>query len=261
MSDISGRLALITGGSRGIGREIALALAEAGANVIVIYQKEQKKAEEVVSEIQKKGRIAWAFSSDLADANQIQALSKTISSECRIVISILVNNAGISKKIPLEKISINDWNATIAANLTSAFLMTQMVTPAMRKQGFGRIINISSIAAQTGGVIGPHYAASKAGLIGLTHSYASLLAKDGITVNAISPAIIDTDMLEELKELQDKEKEKDKYGRDVVRIKPSMIPVGRFGESKEVASMVVELANNGYITGQTININGGWYMQ
>ena len=113
----------------------------------------------------------------------------------------------------------------------------------MRAAKWGRIINLSSVAAQTGGVIGPHYAASKAGIIGLTHSYAALLAKEGITVNAIAPALIETDMI-----------------RDNPRATPALIPVGRFGTVEEVADVVVTLATNGYITGQTINVNGGWYM-
>lgn len=243
MSEISGRLAVVTGGSRGIGREIAIALAAAGANVIIVYHSAKGHADVTLQQITSKGRKGWVFKADLANAENVVSLAKQIRTECKSSVSILVNNAGISKKIPIEKLTIKDWNETIATNLTSAFLMSQMVIPEMRKQRWGRIINLSSIAAQTGGVIGPAYASSKAGLIGLTHSYASLLARDGITVNALAPAIIETDMLDE-----------------VPTFKPTQIPVGRFGEAKEVASMVVELANNGYITGQTININGGWYM-
>lgn len=243
MSEIAGRLAIVTGGSRGIGYDIALALARAGANVAIVYRKEKSTAEKVVAEIKSKGRIAWAFNADLADPNQINQLAKNIHTECKLVVSILINNAGISKKIPLERLLLADWNETINTNLTSAFLMTQMVVPEMREQQWGRIINMSSIAAQTGGVIGPAYATSKAGLIGLTHSYASLLAKEGITVNALAPALIDTDMMNEVKDLN-----------------PAIIPVGRFGEAKDISSMVIELVNNSYITGQTININGGWYM-
>lgn len=243
MSEIAGRLAIVTGGSRGIGREIAISLARAGANVAIVYRKEKSKAEEVVAEIKRKGRIAWAFNANLADPNQIIELAKNIRAECKLAVSILINNTGIAKKIPLERLSLVDWNEAITTNLTSAFLMTQTVLPEMRQQKWGRIINMSSIAAQTGGVIGPAYATSKAGLIGLTHSYASLLAKEGITVNAIAPAIIATDMMNEAKDMN-----------------PAIIPVGRFGEAKDIASMVVELVNNSYITGQTININGGWYM-
>jgi 3-oxoacyl-[acyl-carrier protein] reductase len=155
----------------------------------------------------------------------------------------LVNNAGINPSKPLVELTPRDWQTVIDQNLTSAFLVSQAVIPGMRERQWGRIIMLSSIAAQTGGVVGPHYAASKAGLIGLAHSYASLLAKEGITANAIAPALIDTDMIR---------------GND--RIKPSLLPVNRFGTADEVAQAVLFLAQNAYITGQTLSINGGWYM-
>ena len=133
--------------------------------------------------------------------------------------------------------------AVVDTNLKSAFLVTQAVLPHMRKQRWGRVVNISSVAAQRGGVIGPHYAASKAGMIGLTHAYAGLLADEGITVNAIAPALIETDMVAALP-----------------RTRVNLIPVGRFGTPEEVSDVVVMLAGNGYISGQTISVNGGWYM-
>ena len=136
----------------------------------------------------------------------------------------------------------NDWDELIDANLKSAFLVTQAVLPAMRTRRWGRIINMSSVAAQTGGLVGPHYAASKAGMLGLTHSYAGLLAKEGITVNTIAPALIATAMV-----------------MTNPRATPEVIPVGRFGTVDEVAEVVVTLAKDAYITGQTINVNGGWY--
>ena len=154
-----------------------------------------------------------------------------------------MNNAGISRPQSLVEIKESDWDELIRVNLKSVFLTTQAVLPGMRARRWGRLINIASTAAQTGGVIGPHYAASKAGLLGLTHSYASLLVKEGITANAIAPALIETDMLESL------------------RAKAAdLIPLGRFGRPEEVAGVVVMLARNGYITGQTINVNGGYYM-
>lgn len=157
-------------------------------------------------------------------------------------VSILVNNAGVACPQKVEDITENDWDKLIDTNLKSAFLVTQAVLPAMRKHRWGRIINMSSVAAQTGGLVGPHYAASKAGMLGLTHSYASLLAKDGITVNTIAPALIATEMV-----------------TANPRATPDLIPVGRFGTPEEVAGVAVTLAENAYITGQTININGGWY--
>ena len=144
---------------------------------------------------------------------------------------------------PFDQINEQDWDEVLAVNLKSVFLVTQAVPPSMRVAKWGRIINLSSVAAQTGGVIGPHYAASKADILGLTHSYAALLAKEGITVNAIAPALIETDRM-----------------RDNPRARPDLIPMGRFGTVDEVADVVVMLAAYGYITGQTINVNGGWYM-
>jgi 3-oxoacyl-[acyl-carrier protein] reductase len=154
-----------------------------------------------------------------------------------------VNNAGIARPQPLEQITEQDWDEVLSVNLKSVFLVTQAVLPSMQAAKWGRIINLSSVAAQTGGVVGPHYAASKAGIHGLTHSYASLLAKEGITVNALAPALIETEMM-----------------RDNPRATPALIPVGRFGTADEVADVVLMLATNSYVTGQTINVNGGWYM-
>jgi 3-oxoacyl-[acyl-carrier protein] reductase len=154
-----------------------------------------------------------------------------------------VNNAGINPGKPFTELTLEDWNRTIQTNLTSAFLVSQDVVPGMRQRQWGRLIFLSSVAAQTGGVIGPHYAASKAGMLGLMHSYASLLAKEGITSNAIAPALIETDMI-----------------RGNESIRPDMLPVGRFGEADEIARAALFLATTGYITGQTINLNGGWYM-
>jgi 3-oxoacyl-[acyl-carrier protein] reductase len=158
-------------------------------------------------------------------------------------VEILINNAGINPSQALESIGTQEWERVLRTNLTSAFLVSQAVLPGMRARRWGRLIMISSVAAQTGGIIGPHYAASKAGMIGLMHSYANLLATEGITANAIAPALIETDMI-----------------RGNPKIKPQILPVGRFGLAEEVALAAVMLARNGYITGQTINVNGGWYM-
>jgi 3-oxoacyl-[acyl-carrier protein] reductase len=156
---------------------------------------------------------------------------------------ILINNAGIARPQPVQDITEEDWDTIVDTNLKSAFLVTQAFLPAMREGGWGRIVNMSSVAAQVGGVVGPHYAASKAGMTGLTHYYAALLSKEGITVNTIAPALIETEMVT-----------KNPNAR------PDLIPVGRFGAVEEVADVVVMLAANGYITGQTINVNGGWYL-
>jgi 3-oxoacyl-[acyl-carrier protein] reductase len=158
-------------------------------------------------------------------------------------VSVLVNAAGAIRPQPIEAIVESDWDDMINVNLKSAFLVTQRVLPGMRARQWGRIINLSSVAAQIGGVVGPHYAAAKAGLHGLTHAYAALLAKEGITVNTIAPALIETEMV-----------------TSNPRARADLLPVGRFGDVDEVAGVVVLLATNGYLTGQTINVNGGWYM-
>jgi len=236
------KIVLVTGGSRGIGKATALALAKAGAGVAVNYKTRVAEAEAVCVEIKSLGGHAVAVQADVSIAAQVAEMVRQAESQLG-PIAILVNNAGISRLQPFHQISEQDWDDVLAANLKSVFLVTQAVLPGMRAAKWGRIINLSSVAAQTGGVIGPHYAASKAGIHGLTHSYAALLAKEGITVNAIAPALIETDMM-----------------RDNPRARPDLIPVGRFGTVDEVADVVVMLAANGYITGQTINVNGGWYM-
>jgi 3-oxoacyl-[acyl-carrier protein] reductase len=242
MDHLVGKVALVTGASRGIGRAIALALSHAGCSVAVAYNKDQAGAEDVVATIRQQGRKAVALGGDLADPHVANHLARETESQLG-PIGILVNNAGINPSRPLDQLTADDWEQTIRVNLGSAFHMTQAVLPGLRERQWGRIITLSSIAAQTGGVIGPHYAASKAGLIGLAHYYATALAKEGITSNAIAPALIETDMV-----------------KDNPAIKPALIPIGRFGHTDEVASVVVMLASNGYITGQTINVNGGWYM-
>jgi len=242
MNDLSGRCALVTGGSRGIGRAIALALAAAGADIAVNYRERRADAEAVVSEIGACGRRAAAFAADVASAAEVKRLAAAVESAFG-PIGILVNNAGVAQPVTLDTLNTSVWDDTIALNLTSAFLVTQAVLPGMRARRWGRIVNISSTAAQIGGIIGPHYAASKAGMIGMTHGYASLLAGEGITANVVAPALIETDMIR---------------GND--RARPNLIPIGRFGRVEEVADVVVMLARNGYVTGQTVNVNGGVYM-
>jgi len=242
MQALHDKVALVTGGSRGIGAAAALALAQAGANVAVNYRRHNEEAEKVCSAIRASGRRAVSLQADVSSSAAVAAMITRVQTELGPV-GILVNNAGIARPQPIDQISEQDWDELIDVNLKSAFLVTQAVLPEMRRSRWGRIINLSSVAAQVGGVVGPHYAASKAGIIGLTHSYANLLAQEGITVNAIAPALIETDMV-----------------TSNLRAKPELIPVGRFGEVREVGAVVVMLATNAYITGQTINVNGGWYM-
>ena len=242
VAEISGRIALVTGASRGIGRAIALALARAGAEVAVNFQSREKEAGEVCGLIKDLGRRCLAVRADVSQAEEVARLTATVERELG-PISILVNNAGIAKPRGLGEVTEAVWDETIRINLKSCFLVTEAVWPGMRSQKWGRIINISSTAAQVGGVVGPHYAASKAGILGLTHSYASRLIKDGVTANAICPALVITDMVSES-----------------IRARPELIPVGRLGSVEEVAEVALMLAGNGYMTGQTIQVNGGLYM-
>jgi 3-oxoacyl-[acyl-carrier protein] reductase len=239
--EINDRIALVTGASRGIGRAIALSLAKAGADVAVNFLVREKEAQAVCGEIKSLGRRSLAIPADISRAEEVKRLVKTIEREMG-TISILINNAGIATPRSLEEMNEEIWDETLRVNLKSCFLVTQAVLPGLRTQRWGRIINLSSTAAQVGGVVGPHYAASKAGILGLTHSYASRLFKEGITVNAICPALIITDMVSES-----------------IRARPERIPIGRFGTVEEVADVALMLVGNGYMTGQTIQVNGGLY--
>jgi 3-oxoacyl-[acyl-carrier protein] reductase len=240
-SEIKGQIALVTGGSRGIGRAIAVGLAKAGADVAVNYLSHEKEAGEDCRIIKTHGCRAIAVQADVSKAADVSRMVKTVEEQLGYP-SILVNNAGIAMSRHLEEIDESLWDETMAVNLKSCFLVTQAVLPGMRTKRWGRIINISSVAAHIGGIVGPHYAASKAGILGLTHSYASLLVKEGITVNAIAPALVITDMVSE-----------------AARARASLIPMGRLGTVDEVADVALMLAGNGYITGQTIDVNGGLY--
>ncbi len=241
MTDLTGRIAMVTGASRGIGRAAAVALAKAGCDVAINYREHADDARETVWAIEAVGRRALAVQADVSQPDDVRRLVEVVANRLGPV-DVLVNNAGVSRPRTLEEITIEDFDATIAVNLRSAFLVTQAVLASMRAKKWGRLIFVGSVAAQVGGVVGPHYAASKAGMVGLMHGYASLLAKEGITANVIAPALIDTDMI-----------------RDNPRAKPDLIPVGRFGRSEEVAEVILTVADNGYITGQTISVNGGWY--
>jgi 3-oxoacyl-[acyl-carrier protein] reductase len=238
---LGSRVALVTGASRGIGEAIALALAEAGAAVAVNYKSRAADADAVRDRIRALGRRSIAIAADVSLAADVQRLVDEVRSGLG-PIDVLVNNAGIARAQKLDEITEADWDQIIDGNLKSCFLVTQAVLPDMRSRRFGRIINLSSVAAQIGGVISPQYAASKAGMLGMTRYYARHLAREGITVNAIAPALIETDMV-----------------TSNPNARPDLIPVGRFGSVNEVSDVAVMLAGNGYITGQTINVNGGWF--
>ena len=240
MDDIHGKVALVSGASRGIGRAVAVTLARAGADVAVNYFSSEKEALETLDLVRETGQRGILVQADVSRSSETAKMIHSVERELGQV-QVLVNNAGIVIRKSLYEITEQDWDRVLAVNLKSAFLLTQAVFQGMRELHWGRIINISSTAAQTGGITAPPYVASKAGLWGLSHSYAALLIKDGITVNTVAPALIETDMVRELE------------------VKPDRIPVGRFGKVEEVADVVLMLARNGYITGQTINVNGGLY--
>ena len=240
--DISGRRALVTGGNRGIGRAIGVALAGAGVDIAFCYRSREEDARATQTAIEALGRRCVVRRADVSNADEVRSLVAHVEAALGAV-DILVNNAGLIRPQPIEDITEADWDQIHDVNLKSAFLVTQAVLPGMRQRRWGRVINLSSVAAQLGGVVGPHYASAKAGLFGLTHSYAALLAKEGITVNAIAPALIATEMV-----------------TSNPRARPNLLPVGRFGAVEEVADVALTLARNGYVTGQTFNVNGGWYM-
>ncbi len=239
--NLKNKIALVTGASRGIGKAIALALADEGIHIAVNFHNKKEDADAVCKLIVDSEAKAIAVQADVSDPVSINNMIATIEKELGNI-SILINNAGIAIRHKIEETTEKDFDEIIRVNLKSNFLVTQAVLPNMRKNKWGRIVMISSTAAQIGGAVGLHYAASKAGQIGMMHYYASSLAKEGITVNAIAPALIETDMLNELK-----------------NVNPEIVPVGRFGTADEIAQSVIMIIKNGYITNQTINVNGGIY--
>jgi 3-oxoacyl-[acyl-carrier protein] reductase len=240
LPDLKDRIALVTGGSRGIGRAIALALASAGAAVAVNYRERETDAAAVVGAIESLGATALAVRADVSLAADVDAMMREV--EDRVgPIDVLVNNAGTATVAGIDELSEAEFDRTLAVNLKSAFLCTQAVLPGMRARRWGRIVNLSSAAARGGGLVGVHYNASKAGIEGLTRGYAARLAREGITVNAVAPGPIDTEMAEPLKASNVAER----------------LPVGRLGEADEVAQVVLMLTGNAFITGQTIAVNGG----
>jgi 3-oxoacyl-[acyl-carrier protein] reductase len=236
--DLNGHVALVTGGSRGIGAAIAAALAEAGAAVAVNYRERADQAETVAAGIKSAGGRAVAVAADVSTSDAVAAMVEQVATALGPV-DILVNNAGMAIVRGIDELTESEFDQTIAVNLKSAFLCSQAVLPAMRAKKWGRIVNISSGAARGAGAIGVHYNASKAGMEGLTRGYAARLVKQGITVNAVAPSLIETDMM--------------RGNTDLVR----NIPLGRLGQPEEVAQAVLMVLGNDYMTGQTIVLNGG----
>jgi 3-oxoacyl-[acyl-carrier protein] reductase len=238
--DFSQRVALVTGGSGGIGSELSLRLAAAGAGVAVHYSTDRAAAERVVAAIGSAGGKAAAFAADLGRPDASELLVDSVEDSLGSV-DVLAANAGLSRPGSYEEIDASAFDETIAVNLRAPYLLARRVLPGMRARGFGRILFTSSVAALTGGIVGPHYASSKAGLHGLTHYLASRVARDGVTVNAIAPALIEnTGMLP------------GDPGELARRV-----PVGRLGKPGEVADLALAVMRNGYVTNQVISIDGG----
>ncbi|CAN7674140.1 SDR family NAD(P)-dependent oxidoreductase [Caballeronia sp. LjRoot31] len=240
LPNLNDRVALVTGGSRGIGRAISIALASAGAAVAVNYRERENEAAGVVAEIERAGGRAIAVRADVSVGDDVKAMFHEVENRLGLI-DVLVNNAGTGTIVDIDDLTEAEFDRTLAVNLKSAFLCTQAVLPGMRARRWGRIVNLSSAAARGAGLLGVHYNASKAGLEGLTRGYAARLAREGITVNAVAPGPIDTDMAGPLKASNVAEK----------------LPVGRLGEASEVAQAVLMVIGNAFMTGQTIPVNGG----
>jgi len=246
--NLEGKAALVTGASRGIGREIALELARQGANVAVNFSGSEAKANEVVDEIKALGREAFAVKCNVSNAEEVAAMVKgTIDTFGKL--DILVNNAGITRDNLLMRMKEEEWDDVININLKGVFLCTKAVTRQMMKQRVGRIINIASIVGVSGNPGQANYVAAKAGVIGLTKTTAKELASRNITVNAIAPGFITTDMT-------------DKLSEEVKAGMLKQIPLARLGEPKDIAKMTAFLASDdsAYMTGQTLHIDGGMVM-
>ncbi|MEW5937459.1 MAG: 3-oxoacyl-[acyl-carrier-protein] reductase [Candidatus Thermoplasmatota archaeon] len=248
MGLLDDRNALVTGASKGIGREIARALAREGANIVVNYHTSEESADVVATEIEKYGRKTWVYPSDTSNLHDVKKMKDAIERHFGRI-DILVNNAGINIDKLFVKMSEEDWSRVISVNLTGFFNCTHIFLEHMLQSRYGRVINISSVVGQMGNVGQVNYAAAKSGIIGMTKALAREMARKNVTVNAIAPGFIETDMV---KGIPDKVKER------VI----AQIPMGRFGLPEEVANVCVFLASDmaAYITGQVINVNGGMYM-
>ena len=245
-ASLDGQTALVTGASRGIGRAVALALAAEGAEVVVNYASSPEAAEAVVAEIQAKGGSAYALKADVSDEASVDDLIKTVLKRSERI-DVLVNNAGITRDGLLMRMKTEDLQAVINLNLTGVFFCTRAVARPMLKQRSGRIINITSVVGLMGNAGQANYAAAKAGVVGLTRSSAKEMASRGITVNAVAPGFIATDMTKDLE-------------ADAIL---SAIPLGRFGSPDQVAGAVRFLAADpaaAYITGQVLQVDGGMVM-
>lgn len=247
MPDLKGKVAIVTGGSRGIGEHIALQLARRGADVAINYRSRESDAKTVLSQIEAEGVRSLAIQADLSQMQEARELIKQVHREWGRV-DILVNNAGITRDKSMKKLTDDDWNEVLDTNLGGVYATCSEVLPLMMEQSYGRIINITSFVGQAGNFGQANYAASKGGIIAFTKTMAIEMAKYNITVNAIAPGFTETEMLSQVpQKIRDKILER--------------VPMGRFGQPEEIARAVVFIAAEGdYITGQQINVNGGVYM-
>jgi acetoacetyl-CoA reductase len=246
MEKLSGRIAVVTGGSRGIGAAVAKGLGKEGATVIINYNHSQEEAETVVNEIKAMGSLAVALQADISDAEATKVfIEKTLADFGKI--DILVNNAGITRDKTFKKMSFEEWHKVIDTNLSSVFNTCKIALPSMLEQKYGRIINISSVIGQAGGFGQTNYAAAKAGLVGFSKSLALETAKGGVTVNCICPGYIATEMVKAMPE-------------NVREAIIAMVPMKKLGEPDEIAKGVVFICESEYMTGQCLNLNGGLYM-
>jgi 3-oxoacyl-[acyl-carrier protein] reductase len=243
LTDLTGKVALVTGASRGIGAATAVRLAEAGADVAVGCGRNREAAEKVAGQVTALSRRAIVVSGDLADPDVPWRLAAEVAGRLGPA-DVLVANAGSGTRMDLDDVDVAAWDYDMAVNLRAPFLLAQAVAPHMREQGFGRIVFLSSVAAFLGGILSPQYTASKAGLIGLTHNLAAALAPHGVTVNAVTPGLIATDMLTGDPRLDTLERS---------------VPVGRLGQPAEVAGLIVAVVQNAYMTAQTVSVDGGRY--
>ena len=246
MEKLSGRIAVVTGGSRGIGAAVAKGLGKEGATVIINYNHSQGEAEAVVNEIKAMGSLAVALQADISDAEATKVfIEKALADFGKI--DILVNNAGITRDKTFKKMSFEEWHKVIDTNLSSVFNTCKIALPSMLEQKYGRIINISSVVGQAGGFGQTNYAAAKAGLVGFSKSLALETAKGGVTVNCICPGYIATEMVKAMPE-------------NVREAIIAMVPMKKLGEPDEIAKGVVFICESEYMTGQCLNLNGGLYM-
>lgn len=246
--NLSGKTAIVTGGSRGIGKAIALKLAEKGANIVVNYTSNSNMAEETVNEIKNMGREALAIKADVSNPDDVKNLVKEVEKSFSSI-DILVNNAGITRDTLLIRMKDDDWDKVMNVNLKGTFLCTKLVGKKMMKQRSGRIVNITSVVGIIGNAGQANYSASKAGVIGFTKSTAKELSSRGINVNAVAPGFIQTEMTEKLSE-------------EVVDNYAKNIPLGKLGKPEDVANVVAFLCSqeSAYLTGQVINVDGGMVM-